>query len=204
MSKKFRNQYRIASARLRTWDYGWNSAYFVTICTQNRKCSFGEVVDGKMILSKPGKIAHDHWMEIPNHFPFVELGKFIAMPNHIHGILIIDKRDDGRQCPGRNDLNPKSAKMPNSDSESVQTPKLGVSTPAAGGKNPKWKPATLGVIINQYKRICTINARKTDPNFAWQTRFHDIIIRDDRAFQNISKYIINNPSKWAADKFYGK
>jgi len=66
----------------------------------------------------------------------------------------------------------------------------------SGGKNEQWKPGTLGVIINQYKRICTINARKTHPNFAWQPRFHDIIIRNDRAFKTISNYIINNPAKW--------
>jgi len=66
----------------------------------------------------------------------------------------------------------------------------------SGGKNEQWKPGTLGVIINQYKRICTINARKTHPNFAWQPRFHDIIIRNDRAFKTISNYIINNHEKW--------
>ncbi len=147
----------------------------------------------------------------PKPFLICGIGRIYRHADHIHGILIIDKRDDGRECPGRDDLDHKSAKTPKLDQKSaktpklnpksVQTPNLGVST---GGKNPKWKPVTLGVIINQYKRICTINARKTDPNFAWQTRFHDIIIRDDRAFQNISKYIVNNPSKWAADKFYGK
>jgi hypothetical protein len=72
----------------------------------------------------------------------------------------------------------------------------------SGGKNEQWKPGTLGVIINQYKCICTIHARKINPDFAWQTRFYDIIIRDDRAFNTISEYIKNNPAKWAADKFH--
>jgi hypothetical protein len=201
MAEKYQNKYRIASARLQTWDYGWNAAYFVTICTQNRECFFGNIVDGNMHLSETGIIAHKFWMEIPNHFPFVKLGEFIVMPNHVHGIVIIDKLDGNRY-------------------ENVGTPKLGVPTAPAitnpggaaeniqysenpiypksksGGKNEQWKPGTLGVIINQYKRICTIHARKTHSEFGWQPRFYDIIIRNDRAFHAISKYIINNPAKW--------
>jgi len=168
MAEKFQNKYRIASARLQTWDYGWNAAYFVTICTQDREYFFGNITDGKMHLSETGNIAQKFWMEIPNHFPFTRLGEFIIMPDHMHGIIIIDNLDDF---------------------SIGQTPKLGVSF-------ARWKPGTLGVIINQYKRICTINARKTHPNFAWQPRFHDIIIRNDRAFKTISNYIINNPAKW--------
>jgi len=95
----------------------------------------------------------------------------------MHGIIIIDKFNDRQNAVA------------------VETPKLGAST-ATGGKNEQWKPGTLGVIINQYKRICTINARKINPNFAWQSRFHDIIIRNDRAFKTISNYIIRNPAKW--------
>ena len=57
MLDKFQNKYRIPSARLQNWDYGWNAAYFVTICTKNRSCFFGDVVDGTMILNAIGKIA---------------------------------------------------------------------------------------------------------------------------------------------------
>ncbi|MBS4012129.1 MAG: hypothetical protein KGZ97_00005 [Bacteroidetes bacterium] len=94
--EKFKNKYRIASARAQWWNYGWNGAYFITICTQNRVHYFGEVNNGKMVLSNLGVIAYHFWNEIPNHCPFVELGNFIVMPNHIHGILILDKPgDDG-------------------------------------------------------------------------------------------------------------
>jgi len=67
--------------------------------------------------------------------------------------------------------------------------------------NDPWKPGTLGVIINQYKRKCTIESRKIDPEFAWQSRFHDHIIRNEKSYQNISQYIINNPANWDDDKF---
>ena len=88
---RFQNKYRIPSARAQWWDYGWNGAYFITICTQNRKHFFGDVADGKMNLSQTGVIVDILWYEIPNHSKFVKLGDFVVMPNHIHGILILDK-----------------------------------------------------------------------------------------------------------------
>ena len=75
-------------------------------------------------------------------------------------------------------------------------------TNTTGGKNEKWKPGIIGVIINQYKRICTINARKIDRDFAWQSRFYDRIIWNMNAFNNIRQYIVNNPLKWNEDRFY--
>lgn len=103
MSDKFQGKYRIPSTRLPNWDYGCNAMYFVTICTAHRECYFGNIVEtqnlaslrSQMELSEIGKIAHRFWTEIPNHFPFVELGEFVVMPNHIHGIIIIDKQNGG-------------------------------------------------------------------------------------------------------------
>jgi len=93
----------------------------------------------------------------------------------------------------------------------VETPKLGVSIipqsqpqPQTAAASQKWKPATLGVIINQYKRICTINARRIHADFAWQSRFHDHIIRNNESFEKIKSYIIENPLQWNDDKFYNK
>ncbi len=78
------------SIRLREYDYSQPGAYFITICTQNRTCLFGNVVDGKMVLNDAGEFARKCWMEIPNHFPRVTLDEFVIMPNHIHGIIIIN------------------------------------------------------------------------------------------------------------------
>jgi len=88
----------------------------------------------------------------------------------------------------------------------VETPNLGVSTPETkiGGRNEKWKPNTIGSIINQYKRIVTINARLIHADFAWQSRFHDHIIRNAQSFETIQNYIANNPLNWEKDKFYKK
>ncbi|HNS42927.1 MAG TPA: hypothetical protein PKN22_09220, partial [Taishania sp.] len=93
---KFQNKYRNGTFRAQWWDYGWNGAYFVTICTQGREHYFGEIKDGKMILSHTGVIAHLLWHEIPKHHTHIELGDFVVMPNHIHGIIIIDKPNNDR------------------------------------------------------------------------------------------------------------
>lgn len=198
---KFRNKYRIPSNRLKNWDYGSNSAYFITICTKNREYFFGEINNGKMQLNELGKNAVQFWMEIPNHFPFIELGNFVVMPNHTHGILIIDKPVDNRAV----------------DTPNVEMPNLGISTgcistglstvdpqkpkPKNGGKIDEWKPGTIGVIINQYKRMVTIHNRKINPNFAWQSNYHDHIIRNSKSFENIQNYIENNPAQWKEDRF---
>jgi len=73
---------------------GWSGAYFITICTQNRECYFGEIKNKKMILSPTGAIADVLWYEIKNHVKNIELGEFVVMPNHIHGILILNGNVD--------------------------------------------------------------------------------------------------------------
>ncbi len=152
-----------------------------------------------MVLKDIGLIAQDCWIQIPGHFPFVKLGNYVVMPNHVHGIVVIDKPDD--KCNKRNN-DPDVSTVSH-----VETPKLGVSTAttATNRTNPaseKWNPGTLGVIINQYKRAVTIRARKIHVDFAWQSRFHDHIIRNDESFHRISEYIINNPLNWSDDKFH--
>lgn len=168
--EKYKNKYRIASTRLQTWDYGSNAAYFVTICTKNRQHFFGKIRNGKMQLSDIGRMAHKYWNEIPEHFPFVKLDAFVVMPNHVHGVIIIDKTDggwDGR----KNRFGPQSR--------------------------------NLASIVRGYKIGVTKNARKINPNFAWQPRFHDHIIRNEPSFERIATYIINNPLNWKTDRFWG-
>ncbi|PLX18425.1 MAG: transposase, partial [Salinivirgaceae bacterium] len=123
-NSKYKNKYRIPSARLQTWDYGSNAAYFVTICTQNRTNYFGEIINQKMQLSELGQLANQFWIEIPNHFSFVNLGEFIIMPNHLHGIIIIDKNNDnGSIETSQNECNDDTSQ----NERNVQTPNLGVS-----------------------------------------------------------------------------
>lgn len=86
---KFKNKYRIESIRAQWWDYRNAGAYFITICTKNRAPYFGAIKEGKMQLSPTGVLADVFWHEIPKHTANAELGAFVVMPNHIHGIIIL-------------------------------------------------------------------------------------------------------------------
>lgn len=90
MPDRFRNRYRIPPARLSTWDYGSNGAYFLTICTANRQHFFGKIEDSEMQLSKVGEYCSACWMNIRDHFPFFYIDESVVMPNHVHGIVLVE------------------------------------------------------------------------------------------------------------------
>lgn len=188
MSERFQNKYRIESARLKNWDYGSNASYFVTICTKDRINFFGDVVDGEMVSNDICRIANDCWIQIPKHFPFVKLGEYVVMPNHVHGIVIIDKPNDGRNVEAR-----LIAPLP---TKPMDTPG-GIT----GNKNPMLHE-NLSKIIRWYKGRTSFESRKIQANFAWQSRYHDHIIRNDESFHKITEYIKNNPLNWSDDQFY--
>ena len=196
---KFQNKYRIPSARLRNWDYGWNAAYFVTICTANRELFFGHMMDGKMNLSEIGEIADKYWLEIPEHFPFVKLDAHVIMPNHVHGIVIIDKPDDGRY----DNKTDKQDDGRNVERDVVETQNFASLRQSPPPKN-KFGPQSqnLASIIRGFKTGVTKYARNNNINFAWQSRYHDHIIRNDAEYQRIKNYIINNPQNWNNDSFH--
>jgi REP element-mobilizing transposase RayT len=77
------------SIRLKGFDYTTSGAYFITICTHHRECLFGEIVDGIMQLNALGQIAQRHWLKLPNHHRHLSLDKFVIMPDHMHGILVL-------------------------------------------------------------------------------------------------------------------
>jgi REP element-mobilizing transposase RayT len=76
--------------RWRIWDYRWDAAYFITICTKNREHFFGHIHNEEMVLSNVGVLADVFWHEIKNHAKHITLDAFVVMPNHIHGILILE------------------------------------------------------------------------------------------------------------------
>jgi len=86
----FRDKYRIETTRRRDWNYAAAGWYFVTICTENRRCFFGRIRNGVADLSSLGKYADDCSREIPLHHKNVAIDEFIIMPNHVHGIIVID------------------------------------------------------------------------------------------------------------------
>ncbi|MXO03194.1 transposase [Flavobacterium sp. HBTb2-11-1] len=197
---KFQNKYRISSIRAKWWDYGWNGAYFITICTQDRKHYFGEIQNNKMILSEVGIIADLLWHQIPMHHKNVELGDFVVMPNHIHGILIIDKQLDNINVDNMDNVETGHAlSLPSiqmlQTSSSVEFQKPGLKRFQNIGKN------TISSIVGSYKSAVTKHANRLGYTHQWQKLFYDNIIRDNNQYQRISDYIVSNPENWAKDKF---
>ena len=189
----FKNKYRIESSRLKGYNYSTPGAYYVTIVTKNRKCLFGNIENNKMIYNEVGKIVDNFWSEIPIHFPYVNMDEYVIMPNHLHGIIFIDETIKPAILTI---VETPDVETPDVETPDVETPKLGVSTNDLKIRQP------VGVIINQFKRACTIEIRKIENNFGWQSRFHDRIIRDENELNRIRQYIINNPLNWKSDEHF--
>lgn len=147
-----------------------------------------------MLLSNTGIIADILWYEIPNHAPFVELGDFVVMPNHIHGILILNKPD--AVGTGHAAVETGHANVETGHALSLLQSTIGRNRFQNIGKN------TVSSIIASYKSAVTKHANRLGLGNGWQPRFHDHVIRNDGEYQRISDYIINNPMNWAEDKFY--
>ena len=169
------------SIRFKGYDYTSPGWYYITICTHQQECIFGNIRNGEMVLSPIGKIAQKYWLEIPDHFKHVELDEFVVMPNHIHGIIIINDNRRGVRSNAptepNNNINPENY--------------FSQISPQSG---------TLGVIIRAYKSSVTRWCRKNNYDQSiWQRNYYEHIIRNDKELYEIRKYIINNPMKWELD-----
>lgn len=137
--------------RLKDWDYSQEGWYLVTICTKDKNNFFGEVRNAIVGLSDIGCVAYDTWQEVPDHFEHVKLDTFVIMPNHVHGIMYIKRRETACCFPtDRGAIN--------------RFQNIGVGS--------------LSTIIRSYKSAVTKQVRKFDKSFAWQGRFYDRIIRN--------------------------
>lgn len=196
---KFKNKYRIQSSRAQWWDYGCDAAYFITICTQNRENLFGEICQGKMNLSPLGAIANVLWYEIPNHSKIAKLGEFIVMPNHVHGVLIIDTVDNTIDTvvdtlPVVDTLHAETLHVETLHATSLRQP-----SPQSYHQSISPKSNTVSSITRSYKSAVTRHANRLGLDNGWQSRYHDHIIRNEEELQRISNYIINNPNCWDED-----
>lgn len=181
---KYRGKYHIPSARWAAWDYGGHAAYFITLCTAHREHCFGSVANGAMTLTSLGQSAVDCWYEIPAHFPFVVLDEFVVMPNHVHGIVVINKPTTG--VVGTQHV--------------VETQNVASLRMASNRFGPQSQ--NLASIVRGYKIGVTKFARQNNLPFAWQNRYHDHIIRDEGEYHRIRQYICENPQRWADDAYY--
>mgnify|MGYP001949967121 CR=1 FL=1 len=178
------------SIRFKGYDYTQAGLYFITICCQNRACLFGEIENGKMMLNDAGAIANDCWLNIPNHFPNAILHEYVIMPNHVHGI--IELVGANHHSPETELHLPKNKKNNNSV----------IGDNRAKNVSPLRSPSkTVGSVVRGFKIGVTKWMRQnTDTFYIWQRNYWEHIIRDDKSHENISQYIINNPTKWNNDK----
>jgi putative transposase len=166
--------YHRHSIRLPDFDYSTPWWYYVTICTRPKKCWFGNIKNGQMILNKIGKCVESEWLKTTQIRPNVGLDDYVIMPNHLHGIIIIEFN---------------LGTIPEWATGSVAPTK------------PTIKPNSLGSIIGQFKSVVTKQIRKMGyHDFKWQRNYYEHVIRNERNLYNIRRYIRNNPLKWEIDK----
>jgi putative transposase len=198
------------SIRLKGYDYSQDGLYFITICTQNRACLFGNIVNGEMILNEYGQIAFNEWMKTTEIRTNVELGDFVVMPNHFHGIVRIFGR--GVSHTPQLDTPKCNSGVSNSGVSNSGVSNSGVSNSGEcnpGGLHsgvcdtPLRSPSqTIGAIVRGYKSSVTKQLGLLGFNQKlWQRNYHEHIIRDEQSYINISDYIKNNPANWDNDSF---
>jgi REP element-mobilizing transposase RayT len=157
------------SIRLKGYNYSSEGFYFITICTEGRRCLFGTIINGKMVLNNYGKIVDNEWQNtIKIRNGDVVLHEYVIMPNHIHAIIQIHRG------------------VSHTPNEMSHTPNEILHTPFQSPSK------TLGAIIRGFKGAVSKQIGKS----IWQRNYYESIINDKQAFENISKYIRNNPAKW--------
>ena len=212
------------SIRLRGYDYSKSGAYFVTICTQNRACLFGEIIDREMGLNDAGGMIQTVWDEIPEYYTGVDIDAFQIMPNHIHGIIVIvgagpcacpETETIPCACPD-NILQPRdklqfcdTVQKQNSEHPHNFGQPQGEGQPQKIGQ-PQGVAPTLSLpdVIHRFKTMTTkryVDGVKQNgwPRFngkLWQRNYWEHIIRNESELNRIRQYIIENPVKWEFDR----
>ena len=181
---------RLHSLRWKRWRYSRAGAYFVTICVAKRRCLLGRIDQEVFVSNRLGDLVRESWAALSEHYAYLELGPFIVMPNHVHGVIGILEEP---ATPARVGFKP----TPTDDADAT----------TAGGAG--FKPARharrhgLPEVVRAFK---TFSARRinqlgrTPGQRVWQRGYHDRVIRTEREYQAIAKYIDENPAHWAADR----
>jgi len=150
-----------------------------------------------MKLSEIGVFASTCWINIPNHFPHFHLDEFVVMPNHIHGIVMIENPY----------FNNKSSLNVAETGHALSLHNTITDEPETKPPHPRFRNQgknTISSMVGSFKSAVTRRCSEDKIRFGWQTRFHDHIIRDVDEFYTIRNYIINNPANWKDDKFYSE
>ena len=226
------NKHHRRSIRLKGYDYSKSGWYFITICCQDRICRFGNIDNGEMVLNEFGQIAYNEWIKLTERFTNFELDVFQIMPNHMHGIIVLNdavgagfnlaqnggdaQNDANAQNDGNTQNDDPQTITPAQDGANVQNDANIIQ--GAGASPAPTRNASVSDIVGAYKSLVAngcldiwkltwagVNPAPTQiPTMGklWQRDFYEHIIRNEQSYETISNYIINNPAKWNEDKFY--
>jgi len=201
------------SIRLKGYDYSQAGMYFVTICCRGMICRFGKIKNGEMILNDYGKIAHNEWEKLSIRYSNVLLDVFQIMPNHIHGIIVLN------EMPA---VGATLAVAQNNATVAQNNATVAVGATLAVAQNGATVAQNNGAVANQgagvvvgdivgaYKSLVAnqcLEIFKSNNEYMgklWQRNYYEHIIRNDNSYQYIANYIINNPANWNNDKLYVK
>ncbi len=179
------------SIRLEGHDYSQCGYYFITVCTQTKRCLFGEIEKDRMILNDAGKMIQCQWNELVGRFTHIELDEYVVMPNHFHGIIMVG-----------------AGLVP--DQNGVKNNNIQATTRATTRVAPTAGTATVGDMVGAFKSITTheyINGVKNNnwkpfDGRLWQRNYYEHIIRNETSLRNIREYIVNNPCQWRQDELF--
>ncbi|MBD2070383.1 transposase [Leptolyngbya sp. FACHB-671] len=162
------------SIRLKGYDYSLTGAYFITLCTHQRECLFGEIVDGEMRLNELGQVVADVYLWLATQYSYVHLDAWIVMPNHLHGILVLT--GDPRRGVSRN-------------------------APTEDATKRKSLGRLIGAFKTVFtKRINLIQS--TSGSLVWQRNYYEHIVRNEKSLHDIRQYIHHNPISWQQDQLH--
>lgn len=169
------------SIRLKGYDYSQSGSYFITICARERECIFGEIKEGKTILSHLGQLVEQEWLALPHRFPHIDLDEYVVMPNHFHGIIHI-----------------VGAGLASAQLEAPQFKPEQI--------DPTPHTSTLGDIVCAFKSLVfkkhydlIRNNHLDEVAKCWQRNYWERIIRNHQEYNNIQNYIISNPERSSQD-----
>ena len=189
------------SIRLSGYDYARAGTYFVTICVAGRKQILGQIRNGAAVLSEAGHLVLDAWEQLPLHYPHVRLDEFVVMPNHVHGIVMLD--GGGGTGTGRSGASGDRREA--GQAGAGRTIPTSRDTPPAHGTPTPARHHPLPEIVRAFKSFSAraINIRRGTPGTpVWQRNYYECILRDARALSRVRRYIRENPAKWGGDRFH--
>ncbi|MXY43808.1 MAG: transposase [Dehalococcoidia bacterium] len=166
--------------RLKAYDYSKAGAYFVTVVAQDRLCLFGDVIEDEMHVNRAGAMVSEVWRQLPSRFPTIELDAFVVMPNHVHGIVVLN--------------------LP------VGVPLVG--TLGDEDRATTRVAPTLGDVVGAYKSITTVRYTRgvkvglwnAYQGRLWQRNYYEHVIRNESELNRAREYIVGNPALWVRDR----